>query len=223
MTTQEEFEVWYGENYSTYALKSWDGINHYENLDTDLAWVTWQSAKQETAKEIAELHEYDLSQKSKLITQKITINELQSQVNTLRDLLERAQNGLYWYQDSHPGDSSEADNEIHEEINKALSNKLNNKGVIMRVRKKPVEVEALLWNGSKSDADKIIQWMGCGKYIRDEKCNIAELHIPTLEDGFKEVAKHAASAGDWIIKGVKGEFYPCKPDIFEQTYEILGD
>ena len=31
-----------------------------------------------------------------------------------------------------------------------------------------------------------------------------------------------ASCGDWIIKGVKGEFYPCKPDIFEATYELVG-
>lgn len=40
-----------------------------------------------------------------------------------------------------------------------------------------------------------------------------ELTIATLE------GIHTASAGDWIIKGIKGEFYPCKPDIFAATYE----
>ena len=45
------------------------------------------------------------------------------------------------------------------------------------------------------------------------------LDIPTLEDGADKRAKHVATIGDWIIQGVKGEFYPCKPDIFEETYE----
>jgi hypothetical protein len=43
------------------------------------------------------------------------------------------------------------------------------------------------------------------------------LVIPTLE------GDHHASPGDWIIRGVKGECYPCKPDIFKQTYEIVDD
>jgi len=44
------------------------------------------------------------------------------------------------------------------------------------------------------------------------------LLIPTLE------SPHEANQGDWIIKGIKGEFYPCKPDIFEETYEkVEGD
>ena len=41
----------------------------------------------------------------------------------------------------------------------------------------------------------------------------------TLEDGPDKRAKHVAMIDDWIIKGVAGEFYPCKPDIFEKTYE----
>lgn len=40
--------------------------------------------------------------------------------------------------------------------------------------------------------------------------------IPTLEGEMR------AEQGDWVIKGVKGEFYPCKPDIFEQTHERVG-
>ncbi len=42
-----------------------------------------------------------------------------------------------------------------------------------------------------------------------------EIIIPTLE------GDHKANVGDWIIKGINGEFYPCKPDIFEKTYERL--
>jgi len=44
------------------------------------------------------------------------------------------------------------------------------------------------------------------------------MKIDTLEDGNDGQVKHMASIGDFIIKGVKGEFYPCKPDIFELTY-----
>ena len=47
----------------------------------------------------------------------------------------------------------------------------------------------------------------------------AEAEIRTLEDGIHLTVKHIATEGDWIIKGVQGEFYACKPDIFEQTYE----
>lgn len=47
----------------------------------------------------------------------------------------------------------------------------------------------------------------------------AEAEICTLEDGNELHVKHIATEGDWIIKGVAGEFYACKPDIFEQTYE----
>ena len=45
------------------------------------------------------------------------------------------------------------------------------------------------------------------------------MDVFTLEDGPDGRAKHVASIGDWIIRGVKGEFYPCKPDIFKATYE----
>lgn len=47
--------------------------------------------------------------------------------------------------------------------------------------------------------------------------------IVTLEDGADGRAKHVASIGDYIIKGVKGEFYPCKPDIFTATYRYVGE
>ena len=91
-------------------------------------------------------------------------------------------------------------------------------------RKKPVVIEARQWDGSQTSATKLIQWMGgAGKYIPSETINSQrfspELHITTLEDGANGEAKHAASPNDFIIQGVRGEFYPCKPDVFEQTYE----
>ena len=48
---------------------------------------------------------------------------------------------------------------------------------------------------------------------------VGEADIFTLEDGFDGRAVHVATEGDWIIKGVQGEFYACKPDIFLETYE----
>jgi len=60
----------------------------------------------------------------------------------------------------------------------------------------------------------------------DEYCQsviINGLNIPTLEDGEDKRAKHVANIGDWIIKGVHGEFYPCKPDIFEKTYDFIHE
>lgn len=76
--------------------------------------------------------------------------------------------------------------------------------------KKPIEVQAVQWTG----------------FNYDEVCNFIGHHttflygdigpyliIETLE------GDHIVRAGDWVIRGITGEFYPCKPDIFEQTYE----
>jgi hypothetical protein len=84
--------------------------------------------------------------------------------------------------------------------------------------KKPVTVEARQFEGTRKSVDEIICWMQdsgsdrIGFMAMDELVGTIFV-IPTLE------GDHRASAGDWIIKGVKGEFYPCKPDIFDQTYE----
>lgn len=95
-------------------------------------------------------------------------------------------------------------------------------------RKKPVVVEAVRWNGTNvfevysfmhgaPTLDSAVardRWDDfSGSYFRKD------WHIKTLEDGPNGEAEHVASVGDWIIKGVQGEFYPCKPDIFEVTYE----
>lgn len=79
----------------------------------------------------------------------------------------------------------------------------------MKYRKKPVVIEALQYTGE--NADEIIEFTKCLAQVGVSK----SLIISTLE------GDHIASVGDYIIKGVKGEFYPCKPDIFEQTYEKI--
>ena len=77
----------------------------------------------------------------------------------------------------------------------------------MKYRKKPVVIEAIQFNGNDQEC---ISFCPCSYDPKEKK---PSLIIPTLE-GNMRVDLH-----DWIIKGVKGEFYPCKPDIFEATYE----
>ena len=84
-----------------------------------------------------------------------------------------------------------------------------------KFRKKPVIIEAKQFNGKwTDDATLILDWMKKGGDWED---STGELKIHTLEGVM------TASAGDWIIKGVKGEFYPCKPDIFEALYDRVED
>ena len=78
--------------------------------------------------------------------------------------------------------------------------------MIKKYRKKPVTIEAIQWNGENLSE------------IRDFMRSTVETHglvliIPTLEGDMY------ASLNDYIIKGVNGEFYPCKPYIFAKTYE----
>ena len=79
----------------------------------------------------------------------------------------------------------------------------------IKFRKKPIVIEAILWDGKKETADAVeqkakrkISWGGGNIYI------------------FTPEGTMIANRGDWIIKGVMGEFYPCKNNIFELTYEI---
>lgn len=93
----------------------------------------------------------------------------------------------------------------------------------MKYRKKPVEIEAFQYDGDlkgsdgnyyvpdwavKAFEDGIMHFEGC---TSDEPP--CELFIDTLE------GTHHVSVGDYIIQGINGELYPCKPDIFEKTYE----
>jgi len=89
--------------------------------------------------------------------------------------------------------------------------------------KKPVVVSAMKWDGSNHrgmfsflgglDA-RPMTTSGDNFYIDHSKIE-GGLIIKTLE------GEHFASIGDYIIKGIKGEFYPCKPDIFRETYDQL--
>jgi hypothetical protein len=81
----------------------------------------------------------------------------------------------------------------------------------MQFRKKPVVIEA--WQLPMRDADTRVFDGHAGIIFKRENGMIVEAIISTLEGTM------TASAGDWIIKGVKDELYPCKPDIFAATYE----
>lgn len=82
----------------------------------------------------------------------------------------------------------------------------------MKYRKKPVVIDAVQYLTENSEA--MLELLnGCtGWHLAS-----GGIVIPTLE------GKHTASPGDWVIKGVKGEYYPCKPDIFAMTYEPVEE
>lgn len=77
----------------------------------------------------------------------------------------------------------------------------------MKYRKKPVVIEAIQWTGENPKE--------CMKFVNSGAADVNgdTILIATLEGSM------AASKNDWIIRGIQGEYYPCKPDIFEKTYE----
>jgi hypothetical protein len=81
----------------------------------------------------------------------------------------------------------------------------------MRYRKKSVEIEAKQFDGTEESALKISEELDMYQDAWDYSVEGMILH--TLKGDM------VASKGDWIIKGVQGEFYPCKPDIFDLTYD----
>lgn len=78
-------------------------------------------------------------------------------------------------------------------------------------RKKPVVIEAM--QVAAENVATVAAWCGAPYRPHDDVVAAPHLLIPTLEGTMR------AEIGDWIIRGVKGEFYPCKPDIFAATYE----
>jgi hypothetical protein len=97
-----------------------------------------------------------------------------------------------------------------------------------KFQKKPVVIEARQFvtnNGPIEHMDELVAWMNESgqpdRYPRlTDDAPVAhhdstDIFINTLE------GQHRATVGDWIIKGIKGEFYPCKPDIFNETYEAV--
>lgn len=86
---------------------------------------------------------------------------------------------------------------------------------MMKYRKKPVEIEAMQWvHDRPQSAAPVLAWIrehgGQATFVPITEPAVV---ISTLEGDMR------ASSGDWIIRGVQGEFYPCKPDIFADTYE----
>ncbi|WP_333673995.1 hypothetical protein [Agrobacterium tumefaciens] len=101
-------------------------------------------------------------------------------------------------------------------------------------RKKPVVIEAIQvratdFNGETFDGcpfSETPEWLKSALDTKEisihlEDRDYALWRVNTLEDGPNGEAKHIAEPGDWIIKGVAGELYPCKPDIFEATYDVV--
>ena len=97
----------------------------------------------------------------------------------------------------------------------------------MKFRKRPVEIEAIKLEKNMVSIQEVYVFM---KWYTHTSCKMGQerwyeyldkvmkedgIIIPTLE------GEHLARWGDYIIKGVKGEFYPCKADIFEMTYEVV--
>lgn len=86
---------------------------------------------------------------------------------------------------------------------------------IKKARKKPVEIEFIQFKNIVS-AGEIERWTNL-QAVYDDSSGKDLIYIDTLEGVM------IAAINDYIVKGKKGEFYPVKPDIFEQTYDILPD
>ena len=96
----------------------------------------------------------------------------------------------------------------------------------MKFRKKPVVIEAMQFIYENDRIATLREF--CGSALGNiSKARTpaakAEAEMGTLEDGVHLTVKHIATEGDWIIKGVQGEFYACKPDIFDATYELAEE
>lgn len=82
--------------------------------------------------------------------------------------------------------------------------------MMAKYKKKPVVIEAIRFIGS--NYEEIREFIG-----KNTLCSDLSIVIPTLEGDM------VAQKGDYIIKGIQGEFYPCNPDIFEETYEEVSE
>lgn len=91
----------------------------------------------------------------------------------------------------------------------------------MKFRKKPVVIEAFQWTGGPDQTEDpiwIVDAIKSGDVVLDDAgTNQVTMQILTLEGVM------SATPGDFIIQGVKGEIYPCKPDIFAATYEQVEE
>lgn len=83
---------------------------------------------------------------------------------------------------------------------------------VVRFRSKPVEIDAVQFDGTYEQAVEIVRW---SENAISAANGDATLAIETLEGTM------VAQPGDWIVKGLKGEFYPVKPDIMDMKYEPI--
>ncbi|MBP6989128.1 MAG: hypothetical protein KBB58_12700 [Ferruginibacter sp.] len=96
-----------------------------------------------------------------------------------------------------------------------------NTSIVGKFRKKPVLIDAIQWLGN--NLKEVIEFTGLNESAK--KWSWEQYEKVVAEDGLKIFTlegKMNADVNDFIIKGVKGEFYPCKPDIFIATYEYAG-
>jgi hypothetical protein len=90
---------------------------------------------------------------------------------------------------------------------------------LQRFRKEPVEVEAVRFGGSSSQAAAIQQWIETGRYVHPvlQTRDFCSFTISTLEGDL------TVQPGDWVVRGVMGEFHPVRADIFAATYTPSPD
>lgn len=108
---------------------------------------------------------------------------------------------------------------------------------VVRAASKPVIIEAMLFSGGAAAATPIIDWVlnnkGTARWDEEHRDPIAAADGTTIT-GWGDVVPEGiyiytlegtmrADVGDWIIRGTRGEFYPCKPDVFAHKYEILEE
>ena len=102
--------------------------------------------------------------------------------------------------------------------------------MIQRYRKRPVVIEAVWYDGT--NLDELVEWgapvlrqswgeredprWDCGSTYRDRMANVV---IGTLEDGHPIQVDHVVSVDDYVVRGIKGEFYPVKGSIFRALYD----
>ncbi len=88
---------------------------------------------------------------------------------------------------------------------------------VKKFRKKPIVIETMVFETNNEvespNMDAIVNWMNQGKDKMQAWHNGTNIFISTLEGEMR------ADVGDYIIRGIKGEFYPCKPDIFNNSYD----
>ena len=84
---------------------------------------------------------------------------------------------------------------------------------MQKFRKLPVVIEAIQWDGEQVTLSQLAKWWPPMQPVMMTPQGL--VRIPTLEGSM------LADEGDWIIRGIKGEVYPCDPDIFDATYELV--